>query len=84
MRYSELSRLIAGVGKKMQTQILRSLERDGPITREVVPTVPVTTSYSLTELDASLYQATRHIRGWAHNHLGDVQGNRKAYDAAVE
>ena len=29
MRYSELSRLLAGVSQKMLTQTLRSLERDG-------------------------------------------------------
>src|ERR1035438_4595520 len=32
MRYSELSRLLAGVSQKMLTQTLRSLERDGLIT----------------------------------------------------
>ena len=33
MRYSELARLLAGVSQKMLTQTLRSLERDGLITR---------------------------------------------------
>lgn len=32
MRYSELSRRLAGVSQKMLTQTLRSLERDGMIT----------------------------------------------------
>src|SRR3982750_4271689 len=36
MRYSELSRLLAGVSQKMLTQTLRSLERDGLVTRTVV------------------------------------------------
>jgi DNA-binding HxlR family transcriptional regulator len=40
MRYSEISRLLAGVSQKMLTQTLRSLERDGVITRTVTPTVP--------------------------------------------
>jgi DNA-binding HxlR family transcriptional regulator len=40
MRYSELSRLLAGVSQKMLTQTLRSLERDGLITRTATPTVP--------------------------------------------
>ena len=39
MRYSELSRLLAGVSQKMLTQTLRSLERDGLITRTVTATV---------------------------------------------
>lgn len=37
MRYSELSRRIAAVSPKMLTQRLRSLERDGLVTRTVVP-----------------------------------------------
>ena len=32
-RYSDLSRRIAGVSQKMLTQTLRSLERDGLLTR---------------------------------------------------
>ena len=35
MRYSELSRRLAGVSQKMLTQTLRSLERDGLLTRTV-------------------------------------------------
>ncbi len=33
MRYSELSRLLVGVSQKRLTQTLRSLERDGFVTR---------------------------------------------------
>ena len=40
MRYSELSRRLAGVSQKMLTQTLRSLERDGLVTRTVTPTGP--------------------------------------------
>ena len=53
MRYSELSRLLAGVSQKMLTQTLRSLERDGLITRTATPTVPVTVTYELTGLGLS-------------------------------
>src|SRR5262245_47362267 len=48
MRYSELSRQLAGVSQKMLTQTLRALERDGLLTRTVTPTVPVTVTYELT------------------------------------
>lgn len=53
MRYSEISRLLAGVSQKMLTQTLRALEHDGMITRTVTPTVPVTVSYDLTDLGLS-------------------------------
>ncbi|MFY1670895.1 winged helix-turn-helix transcriptional regulator [Plantactinospora sp. WMMB334] len=83
MRYSELSRLLAGVSQKMLTQTLRSLERDGLVTRTVVPTVPVTVSYELTDLGLSLHQTIRHLKGWAETHMDDVLANRRRHDSAA-
>jgi DNA-binding HxlR family transcriptional regulator len=80
MRYSELSRLLAGVSQKMLTQTLRSLERDGLISRTVVPTVPVTVSYELTELGLSLHQMMRGLKIWAETHMDDVLANRAMHD----
>lgn len=80
LRYSELSRLIAGVSQKMLTQTLRSLERDGLVTRAVTPTVPVTVDYALTDLGLSLHQTTRQLRTWAQDNMDAVQANRNHYD----
>ena len=81
MRYSELLRLLAGVSQKMLTQTLRSLERDGLVTRTATPTVPVTVSYELTDLGLSLHQTMRGIKSWAETHMDDVLANREASDA---
>jgi DNA-binding HxlR family transcriptional regulator len=83
MRYSELSRLLAGVSQKMLTQTLRSLERDGLITRTVTPTVPVTVSYELTDLGLSLYEMMRGVKSWAETHMDDVLTNRATYDTRL-
>ncbi|XTZ17642.1 winged helix-turn-helix transcriptional regulator [Micromonospora echinospora] len=83
MRYSELSRVLAGVSQKMLTQTLRSLERDGLLTRTVTPTVPVTVSYELTDLGLSLHHTTREIRHWAQAHMSEVLAHRDEYDAAA-
>lgn len=80
MRYSELARLLAGVSQKMLTQTLRSLERDGLVTRTVTPTVPVTVSYELTGLGLSLHETVRGIKSWAETHMDDVFANRESYD----
>lgn len=80
MRYSEISRLVAGVSQKMLTQTLRSLERDGLVTRTVTPTVPVTVSYELTDLGLSLHHMTRGLRAWAQTHMTQVLENREVYD----
>jgi DNA-binding HxlR family transcriptional regulator len=81
LRYSELSRLIAGVSQKMLTQTLRALERDGLLTRTVTPTVPVTVSYELTDLGVSLHRATRQLRTWAQDHMAEVEHHREDYDS---
>lgn len=83
MRYSELSRRIAGVSQKMLTQTLRSLERDGLVTRTVTPTVPVTVTYELTELGLSLHETMRTLKGWAEANMGDVLAHRSTYDDRV-
>ncbi|GAA2445556.1 helix-turn-helix domain-containing protein [Streptomyces glaucus] len=83
MRYSELARLLAGVSQKMLTQTLRSLERDGLVARTVVPTVPVTVSYELTDLGLSLYETMRGLKAWAEVHMDDVLAHRETYDARV-
>ncbi len=82
MRYSELSRLLAGISPKMLTQTLRSLERDGLITRTVTATVPVTVTYELTELGLSLQHLMRGLKAWAQVHMDDVFANRETYDDA--
>lgn len=80
MRYSELGRRIAGVSPKMLTQTLRGLERDGLVTRAVVPTVPVTVSYALTDLGRSLQNEIAAIKRWAEAHIEEIDAARFAYD----
>jgi DNA-binding HxlR family transcriptional regulator len=83
MRYSELSRRLAGVSQKMLTQTLRSLERDGLVTRSVTPTVPVTVAYELTDLGISLQQMMIAIKAWAESHMDEVLTHRDAYDTRL-
>ncbi|AGZ40592.1 winged helix-turn-helix transcriptional regulator [Actinoplanes friuliensis] len=80
LRYSELSRLLAGVSQKMLTQTLRALERDGLVTRTATPTVPVTVTYELTDLGLSLHQLMRGLKSWAQDHMDDVFTHRSAFD----
>lgn len=83
MRYSELARTLAGVSPKMLTQTLRSLERDGLVTRTATPTVPVTVSYELTDLGLSLHRMIRGVKSWAEKHMDEVFASRASYDAGV-
>ncbi|MFE0249367.1 winged helix-turn-helix transcriptional regulator [Streptomyces sp. NPDC059010] len=80
MRYSDLGRKIAGVSPKMLTQTLRSLERDGLLTRTVTPSVPVRVDYELTALGHSLAQLLTAVKDWAENHFDEVHESRDRYD----
>ena len=80
MRYSELARLLAGISQKMLTQTLRSLERDGLLTRTVTPTVPVTVTYELTDLGLSLHHLMRDLKSWAQTHMDEVLAHRATHD----
>ena len=48
VRFNELRRLIEGISQKRLSYTLRSLGRDGLISRKAIPTVPVTVEYSVT------------------------------------
>jgi DNA-binding HxlR family transcriptional regulator len=80
-RYSELARTIAGVSQKMLTQTLRTLERDGLLTRTVMPTVPVTVTYELTTLGRSLQEVIAGLKLWAESHMDQVLAARDSYDS---
>lgn len=82
-RYSDLSRRIAGVSQKMLTQTLRSLERDGLLSRQVTPSVPVRVDYELTPLGLSLMPLIACIKSWAESHMDEVTAARELYDSAA-
>ncbi|MGW0917128.1 winged helix-turn-helix transcriptional regulator [Streptomyces sp. NPDC002784] len=84
MRYSELSRRLAGASQKMLTQTLRSLEADGLLTRTVTPTVPVTVTYELTDLGLSLNQVMAGLKDWAETYMTDVLAHRERHQMAAE
>lgn len=80
LRFSELKRAIAGISHKMLTQTLRSLERDGLVTRTVYPEVPPRVEYALTALGETLYEPIASIHCWAETHIQDVLAAQACYD----
>lgn len=80
-RFSELRRTIDGISHKMLTQTLRSMERDGLITRTVYPEVPPRVDYALTPLGETLCGPISEIRRWAEHHIDAITAAQTAYDA---
>lgn len=83
LRYAELARIIAGVSQKMLTQTLRSLERDGLVSRTVTPSVPVRVDYELTQIGRELLTVLSAVKTWSERHIEQVLDSREAYDARV-
>lgn len=82
LRFSEIARQIAGVSQKMLTQTLRTLERDGLVTRTVTASVPVRVDYELTDLGRSLMPVLRALKTWSESHIEEILAAREAYRAA--
>jgi len=67
-RFCELQRLIPGLTKKMLTQHLRELERDGIVRRKVYAEVPPHVEYSLTRHGESLKPILKLMSAWGNRH----------------
>ena len=79
-RYSDLKQQIVGISPKMLIQILRNLERNGLIKRDIYPTVPPRVDYSLTPLGESLAEPLAVLGEWAYRHIDDVNNAIAQYD----
>src|SRR5258705_10711681 len=60
-RFSELKRSIPGIPQRMLTAPLRSLERDGLLTRQVYAEVPPRVEYALTPLGRQFMEPVRGL-----------------------
>ena len=78
-RYSRLYDNLRGASKKMLTDSLRGLERDGFVERTVYPEVPVRVEYSLTALGWSATELLMALADWADEHLAAVEQARRRY-----
>ena len=78
-RYSRLYDNLRGASKKMLTDSLRGLERDGFVDRTVYAEVPVRVEYSLTALGWSATELLIALADWADEHLTDVEQARLRY-----
>jgi DNA-binding HxlR family transcriptional regulator len=83
-RFGELRREIRGVSPKVLTQALRSLERDGLITRRVYASVPPKVEYTLTPLGRTLISLVDGIREWAETHIEAVLEAQQTFDQQTQ
>jgi DNA-binding HxlR family transcriptional regulator len=80
MRFGRLRDAVGTVSQKMLTQTLRTMERDGLLTRTIHPVVPPHVDYELTGLGFTLSAAFCGVWVWASENHKSVEQSRKNYD----
>ncbi len=80
-RYHEVLSELHPISEKVLTQTLRTMERDGLITRRVHAEVPPRVEYELTRLGASTAGPMKALGNWAVANGSRVASSRERYDA---
>lgn len=81
-RFNALKRAVGAISQRMLTVTLRSLERDGLVSRTVFPTNPPQVEYALTALGESLAGPIGGLADWAVTNQDRVNVNRRRFDGA--
>jgi DNA-binding HxlR family transcriptional regulator len=79
-RFSALQTLVAGVSHRMLSKTLRSLLRDGMVTRTAYAEVPPRVEYELTERGRTFRDLARGFADWAEHHGQDLRASRARFD----
>ncbi|MGU3398460.1 winged helix-turn-helix transcriptional regulator [Brucellaceae bacterium D45D] len=83
-RFNALRRDIEGISQRMLTVTLRSLERDGLVSRHVRPVSPPEVEYALTDLGHSLAGPINSLGQWAVINRAALSKARSQFDRERE
>ena len=78
-RHCRLLDCLPGASKKMMTDTLRALERDGLVTRRIFAEVPLRVEYSLTPLGWTLTDPLMALAEWQEAHAHEAVEARWRY-----
>ncbi len=83
-RFNDIKRNIEGISQQMLTRTLRALERDGIVSRTILPSSPPQVEYALTKLGQSLSKPVLALGKWAWVHIGEIDDAQSRFDARHE
>ncbi|WP_346294648.1 helix-turn-helix transcriptional regulator [Rhodopseudomonas sp. P1] len=84
MRFNALLRDVPDISKRMLTQTLRDLERDGLVARQVFPTKPPSVEYRLSASGESVLGPLTALVGWAEQNFPEIERARARFDSAAQ
>ena len=80
VRFNAIKRRMEGVTQKALVQCLRRLERNGMISRRVIPVSPVAVEYEITMVGRTLKDALWALHEWTLTEIDRVEQARLIYD----
>lgn len=83
-RFTALRIGVVGISQRMLTLTLRTLERDGIVSRTVYPEVPPRVEYALTPLGQSMVGPVTALADWAVASNAEIRENQARYDEERE
>ena len=83
LRFNAIKRHLEGVSQKALTQCLRRLERNGLVSRTVIPVSPVAVEYEITPLGRALQRPLKALHNWMLEHLDEFDTAREVFDARM-
>jgi DNA-binding HxlR family transcriptional regulator len=81
-RFNDLKRRLDGITHKSLSDALKRLERNGLISRKILPTQPIGVEYTITELGASLRAPFAALYDWSLAHGAELARAQATYDAS--
>ena len=79
-RFNEIRRRLDGITHKALADALKRLERNGLVTRKVLPTAPVGVEYTITTLGLSLQEPFEALYDWALANGPRLEEAQSSYD----
>ena len=65
VRFNDLARQLGGASKKMVTQRLREMAKDGLVKRKVISTKPFAVTYEITDFGRTTLSFLEELKEWA-------------------
>ncbi|MDT3377348.1 helix-turn-helix transcriptional regulator [Labrys sp. KNU-23] len=82
-RFNEIKRRLDGITHKALADALKRLERNGLVTRTVLPTQPIGVEYAITPLGHSLRGPFEALCSWAAANGDKVEAATLCYDSTA-
>jgi DNA-binding HxlR family transcriptional regulator len=72
LRWGELRRTVEGISEKMLASTLRTLERDGFVSRDAHPVIPPRVDYALTGRGRALTARLQPLMDWIADNADEI------------